>query len=313
MPICIRVARSAADLRALFEVRHRVFVDEERVRPPTRRGAIVDLYDALPTTANLCALVGGEVVGGVRVTIDSPAGLPADDEHDFRAGLPKDARLGSCGQMCLRQRCRDDPRSIVGLLRMCAYWAVLHGCTHLCGIVNPTALELVQRMGFEAVGATFRGTEGLPSVPVLLDVEEMAADYVDFAQRQGVGLWMEEFERWLYLPGEALAQAGDDADGAYLLVEGQVALRAGSERVVERIGRGHVFGELALVSPGRRTHTAVSVTHTEAMYLSRRRFQQQLRTDPQRLTELVRALGTRFEDTVGRGGLGLEVVEHSTG
>ncbi len=315
MPICIQVARSPDALRSLFELRHRVYVDQEGVLEPTRSGAVVDLYDALPTTTNLCAVVEDEVVGGVRITLDSHAGLPADDFFDFRAHLPDAARLASCGMMCLTRDRRDHPRIIVSLLRMCMYWAVLNGRTHLCGPVSPAALRLVQRIGFEPIGEPFTSAEGLPSVPVAMDIEQLAPDFVEFVQRQEVGLWMENFERWLFEPGDVVVQAGEPAHDAWLVLEGRVEVRdPGTDQALVELRRGHVFGELALLSPVYRTHTVVATAQTDAMVLTREQFQDQLRTSPEVLSEIVRSLGNRFEDALRSArGSGLAEVVSRTG
>ncbi|MEN0065321.1 MAG: cyclic nucleotide-binding domain-containing protein [Myxococcota bacterium] len=297
MTIRIKVAQAPADLRALFAVRHRVFVEEEGYMPPARGGEIVDVYDTLPTTANLCAIVDGEVAGGIRITLDSDAGVPADDFFDFRAHMPGDARVASCGMMCLRRENRDNPRLIVSLLRMCMYWGVLNHRTHLCGPVNPKAVGLIQRIGFRPVGEPFVSDEGLPSVPVVMDLAEMAEDYVTFTERQDVGLWMENFERVLFEPGEPLVNAGDLAEDAYLIVEGSAdVLTPERAEPVVRLARGHVFGELALLSPRRRTHNIVAAEPTDAMVLTRDRFQHQMQTNSDIAMGLIRSLGNRFED-----------------
>ncbi|MEM6929706.1 MAG: hypothetical protein AAF602_22395, partial [Myxococcota bacterium] len=156
MSIRIKIATTPGELRRLFEVRHRIYVDEERVMAP-RGGAVVDLYDPLPTTANLVAMIEDTVVGGIRITLDSDAGLPADDFFDFRQHLPPDSRLASCGMMCLLRDTRDNPRLTGSLLKMCMYWAMLHHRTHLYGPVNPAALHVVERIGFRPIGERFEG------------------------------------------------------------------------------------------------------------------------------------------------------------
>ena len=303
MSIRIQMAQTAGELRSLYETRHRVFVEEEQVMAATRLAAIVDLYDSLPTTANLCAFVDETLVGGVRITLDSEAGLPADDFFDFRGHLPKEATVASCGMMCLTRSTRDNARLIVSLLKMCMYWAVLNDVTHLYGPVNPKALGLVERIGFEPISEPFVSVDGLPSVPVVMDIQRMASDYVEFAQRQGVGLWMENFVRLLYEPGDVVMVAGEVGSDAYLVVEGSVEVYAEGESdiPVAVLRRGHVFGELALLDLRRRTHTVVASEPTDVMMLPREQFQEQLRADPVVAMEIIRSLGNRFEERAPAG------------
>jgi len=295
MSIRIQMAQTAGELRSLYEVRHRVFVEEEGYMVAGRLAAVADLYDSLPTTANLCAWVDGTLAGGVRITLDSEAGLPADDFFDFRSHLPFDAMVASCGMMCLTRGTRSNSRVIVSLLKMCMYWAVLNGVTHLYGPVNPKALGLVQRIGFQPVAEPFQSAEGLPSVPVVMDIERMARDYVEFTQRQGVGLWMENFVRQLYEIGDVIMRAGEVGNEAFLLVEGSVEVYDTSGALVAVLQRGHVFGELSLLELRSRTHTVVAAEPTDVMVLPREQFREQLRTNPDVATELIRSLGNRFE------------------
>lgn len=193
----IKLAASPGERRAVFATRHRVFVEEEGYFAPTPTRTLVDLYDAVGTSANLCALVDGRVVGAVRTTLDSEAGLPADDAYDFRRLEPPSARLGSCGRMCVLRAFRDDSRVIRGLLRMAMHWAVAHDCTHLCGTVNPPALDLVQRIGFRPVDDVFATFDGRMSVPVWLDVDHLAPDYAVYVRRQPRGREASCFDRWI--------------------------------------------------------------------------------------------------------------------
>ncbi len=294
MVLSIQPAREPEELRALFVTRHQVFAVEEAFLPSHASGAIVDLYDALPTTTNLCAKVHGQVVGGVRVTRDGEGGLPADDFWDFRTSLSESARLASYGRMCVLRSHRDDPRIILNLLRLSMLWAVLHERTHLCGVVNPPALALVERMGFRPVGPEFRSPEGLPSIPVAMSIDAMAPDYMAFCRRQRPGLWLEALERRLYGPGEVIVRAGEPADGALLVVEGQVlALTSSPTPVV--LGAGEVFGARALVAPASHPRTVKAVTPTMVMPLPRQRFMDQLQVRPEIVGDLLRGVDRRFD------------------
>lgn len=261
MALRIHIARRPGALRALFEGRHRVFVDEEGYLPRESSGAIVDLYDALGTTANFCATVDGAVVGGVRVTLDSDAGIPADDAFDF--DRPSGARVGACGRMFVTRAHRDDARVIVGLLQMSMYWAVQQRCTHLYGIVNPPALDLVRRIGFRAVGPRFTTQDGLLSVPVALDVTQLAPDYAAFVRRQDVGRTVEDFERWFFRPGEVVGDRLERKRLAFLVVEGRVAEQgAHPGQVGDTYTRGQILGKRLIGGSraARRTFVALDPT-----------------------------------------------------
>jgi len=69
--------------------------------------------------------------------------------------------------------------------------------------------------------------------------------------------------------GEILFRQGDEADGLYLLLNGNVLLR----EMDHRLGEGELFGEMALFSADRRrTQTAVAATDIELLWISEKQF-----------------------------------------
>jgi diguanylate cyclase (GGDEF)-like protein len=70
--------------------------------------------------------------------------------------------------------------------------------------------------------------------------------------------------------GEPVFARGDAGDCLYVVDEGEVELRFEQRRPVKRLGPGEVFGELALVSPGRRrTAGAVAATPCRLIAIDR--------------------------------------------
>ncbi|MBX2799711.1 MAG: cyclic nucleotide-binding domain-containing protein [Myxococcales bacterium] len=301
----VKLAASPSEIRSLMEVRHTVFVEEEGYLPPQHGGAIADLFDALPTTANLVALTDGEVGGGLRITLDSPAGMPADDFFDFRAVLDPGAEAASCSMLCMKRSARG-ARLLLGMMQMCIYWASVRQVSHLCAPMNPKACSLVEPIGFARVGEPFVDAKGLPTVPMVLDMAELSADFVRFNQRQDVGLWMDSFERAFFEPGQPIVEEGQAGDEAYLVVHGKaVALAAGAAPTdvrssVQTFAPGDVFGELAVLTERPRSTTVVATEQTDAMVLHRHQFERQVATNPDLALALMRSIGDRFHDAVQR-------------
>ncbi len=301
MGLRVKPATTPGEIRDLLRVRHQVFVREDGFLPE-QGGVIVDLYDALPSTVNLVAVVDGGVSGGIRITKDSEAGMPADAFFDFRAVLPSGAQLASCSMMCLLRSTRYNTRLLVGMLRMSVYWARAKRLSHLCGPVNPAAQALLTRVGFAPVGEPFEGPSGLPSVPMAMDLSRMSPDYLAFVERQDVGLWMDSFERAFFETGEAIVVEGEPGDDAYLVVDGvAVAIAHGTGPdgpEVARFERGAVFGELALLTERPRSTTVVAAAPTDVMVLHKSQFWRQLETSPELAMRLMRSMGDRFHDAV---------------
>ncbi len=81
-----------------------------------------------------------------------------------------------------------------------------------------------------------------------------------------------------YVRGETLFHYGDPADGLHLLDRGRVAVRVltpqGDQVILDVLGPGKVFGELALVDPkARRTATITALEACETIVLHRAQFE----------------------------------------
>ena len=92
--------------------------------------------------------------------------------------------------------------------------------------------------------------------------------------------------------GEILFNAGDPGDALYIVAKGQVEVLADSSanaRSLARLGEGHAFGEMALISGGARTATIRAVDAAELIEISKDNFQELIEHDPQ-LAHAVRRL-----------------------
>ena len=91
MPVNIKIAKDPKMLDDIFKVRYQVFSEEEQLFKTNESERVIDRFDAYPTCANLAVVCNDEVVGSLRMTLDSNVGLPADEPYDFRQTVPEDA------------------------------------------------------------------------------------------------------------------------------------------------------------------------------------------------------------------------------
>jgi CRP/FNR family cyclic AMP-dependent transcriptional regulator len=89
-----------------------------------------------------------------------------------------------------------------------------------------------------------------------------------------------------YARGETLFHYGDPADALHLLDRGRVAVRVhtpqGDQVILNVLGPGKVFGELALIEPqSRRTATVTALEACETIALQRNQFESLRAADPQ--------------------------------
>jgi len=87
--------------------------------------------------------------------------------------------------------------------------------------------------------------------------------YVELLRRSGEA---EQFEA-----GQTVFSQGDAADRMYVVSSGTVALSIG-DRVVEVVGPGGLFGEMALIDREPRSATAVAESDCELVGIEKRRF-----------------------------------------
>jgi N-acyl-L-homoserine lactone synthetase len=300
MGIRIRFAETTSDLDALFRLRHRVYVEENKWFPPQREGRLVDRFDAFENTVNVIAVVQGQVVGGVRFVEAGPVGLPADYFFDFSPFLPDGARVASASMLCLEPHLRNSGGLVSAMLGMGYHWALNRGLTHLVAPSNPSLAPAFLGTGVRPVAEEFIHEEtGLPVLPTILELAELDQRFLDFARRQGIKHFLQSLERQFHRQGETVLRQGHYGDAAFVVVDGEVAVIVGSEdhdTEVARLGRGELFGEIALLTTRPRTASVLAVTDVELMVLERDAFQAALRRDSEVGIRLLEILGTRLAD-----------------
>jgi hypothetical protein len=138
--------------------------------------------------------------------------------------------------------------------------SVATACTVLAALLagllaldlNPTSLTLF-----------LLGAQPLIVVGVLLYVLAILAD---FLRHHGVS-------RVRFAPGEVIFRQGDPGDFVYTIIDGQVEIVReephGEETVINRLGPGEYFGEMALISNAPRTATVRAITAVDAVALAR--------------------------------------------
>ena len=229
MAVRIRQATSPTDFDQLFQVRHRVFVEEQRYFSPTSDGRLVDRFDAFPTTANIVASANGRIVGGVRIVEPSEVGAPADDLFDFRPYLPDTkVRVGSGSMLVVEPEYRRIPRITFAMLGMMYYWALVKGLTHITGVAAPDAEKLFIGSGYEPVQARFfHEPTKLWMLPVVLEIGRLNDRFASFVDRHDIRHFLTGFERQFHAAGEAIITAGEPGSAAYVIVEGRVGVSVG--------------------------------------------------------------------------------------
>ncbi|HVK88560.1 MAG TPA: mechanosensitive ion channel family protein [Kofleriaceae bacterium] len=93
----------------------------------------------------------------------------------------------------------------------------------------------------------------------------------------------EQLVRMPFARGEAITREGEADDGLYMLVEGEAAVRIGTdaaEREVARLQPGQFFGEMSLMTGEARTATVIAATDAITYRVTKAAFQKVLEETP---------------------------------
>jgi CRP-like cAMP-binding protein len=99
--------------------------------------------------------------------------------------------------------------------------------------------------------------------------------------------------------GKTIVQEGQVGTRMYAVLEGHVMLKIGSS-IVEKLGPGGVFGELALIEQAPRLASAVAVTDCELLPINRTAFLMLVKTNPDFAESLLGSLAERLRVLTAR-------------
>ena len=95
---------------------------------------------------------------------------------------------------------------------------------------------------------------------------EMADEPIDFRMLAGSSVLVREFKT-----GDVIFKEGDPATELFVIADGEVEIRLGN-RVLEKLGRYGIFGEMALIDAAPRSASAVAVTGAKLVAVAEKQF-----------------------------------------
>ena len=93
--------------------------------------------------------------------------------------------------------------------------------------------------------------------------------------------------------GEVIFRQYDMGSEMYVVLEGEVELAIG-ESVIERLGPGEPFGEMALIDQAPRTATATASTDGKLAVIPERRFLFLVQTTPHFALDIMKSMADRL-------------------
>ncbi len=105
-------------------------------------------------------------------------------------------------------------------------------------------------------------------------------------------------------PGELIVEEGHTGNGLYLIVSGNVEAVKGlgtqQQQIVNKLGAGEVFGEMALLGEWPRTATVRAVDNVECLGIDRWVFLAQVERQPQVGIRMLHILAQKLRDSDAR-------------
>ncbi len=167
-PLTFGVARSPAELDAVYRLRYAVVVNQGWARPEDLpEGLERDAFD--DRAVQIVAWDGGKLVGTTRL-VTPAAGFRMPVEQAFNLQMSHRGRVIDMGRTCRAPGQKDIGQRIIwGLLARSWIELRTRGFAEVCGIFSAGMMRLYQRLGFRVeVLSEARLHWGEPRYPVLV-------------------------------------------------------------------------------------------------------------------------------------------------
>lgn len=125
-----------------------------------------------------------------------------------------------------------------------------------------------------------------------------AGHLLDEVDRDDIEALLERGHNVFLEPGDLIFDAGDKADSMYVVIEGEAQVDVGGR--FHRFTRGTVFGEMALVAPGKRIAAVRAVEPLHVLKVYADDFRSLLLDRPQIALWTLRTLALRLREVEER-------------
>ena len=107
--------------------------------------------------------------------------------------------------------------------------------------------------------------------------------------------FINSYECVFYRKDEYIIRTGEQADAAYVIIEGEVAVQLpDANKSVHIMRQGEVFGELALLTDGVRSADVIAITDIRVMSLAKAAFTQHLVHHPEQAILMLKSMANRL-------------------
>lgn len=242
----------------------------------------------------------------------SPSSTPIRDPRTADGGMGSATDNSVIGTPCYMSpeqargdRAKLDPRSDVFLIGSLLY-EILTRRPPYDTKDRSKVIELATAGVFPPPRAIVKDRSVPPDLERIV-LRAMAKEPVDrypsvTALREDLGRFMRgggDFPRKTFAAGETIVNEGDAGDSAFIILEGRCEIRkelpTGTE-VLNVLGPGDVFGEMAILTAGPRTATVVTAEPTTVLVVTAEVLEQELAALKPWMATLLKSVATRFRE-----------------
>ncbi len=108
-----------------------------------------------------------------------------------------------------------------------------------------------------------------------------------------VNIFQHESHGEIFAAGEVIFREGEPGEVMYVIQEGEVEL-CSNEHLLEIVGPGGIFGEMALLDPTNRSATAMARTDCRVVSLNQARFKVHVHHTPYFAIQVMRVMVDRL-------------------
>jgi CRP-like cAMP-binding protein len=304
MASIIRLAKSTSELNDVLQTRFHIMLEAGielgQYSRLTRR--IIDHLDVFPRTYNFIAYSSGAPVACLRAVEYQPDEPLLNIAYDFAES--RNALKG-------RVYCLDKlvVASVVEgrgtlqrqLIKMALGLLTRRDVQHAFFLCPEEIMPIAVEVGFKSLQDPFVAqTFDMRVVPMVVDVSEfygrLTADIAD----QEIMRFQEVFYYSIFTPGEIMVVQGEKGSTAYLIEEGEVevVIRNNENLIpVSTIGKGHMIGEVAMVTNEPRTASLIAKQTTSCISFDRTEFLRLMYNQPQRSLDVFKIFSKRLTES----------------
>jgi CRP-like cAMP-binding protein len=306
MPIRLKIANSTSDKAAVYRLRHRIFVQEEK-RFIHGGNHIIDQYDSFTETTNILALSEAHPIASIRVIMENAVGSPTDDFYDFSTFRSRLEGKGAyIGWLCCEHKYRRHPGLIIGLIKMCFREMRKSGARHVLATLHPPVMPMLERIvGARAIGPEFHSSElNVAMLPIHVDLDHLPPGGRETFADPSQQILEDSSERRIYRRNEIIIHKDTIGTEAFLIMRGSVRTVTdegdhGPPADGPMFGPGQIIGELSLLDGGPRTTTLVAHSNeVDVMVWTREELLHQLRASQEKALQVLGLLGARLRHQI---------------